>query len=236
MSLAQILKKLELVEDQLDASGSLEIHSVPLATKHESFLRVTMQSLSTWIYQMKKSVGMEDEGYKKAEALRDKLQQRMKEVSQIILYSINEEYQTKFDLDEVIQGNEVFYYQHGILKTIQESGVLHDLFQRLLTDTIPSHPKEEYPLAREIQRTFVIHEGPTNSGKTYESLVRLKDSGKGIYLSPLRLLALEVYERLTQEGVPCELQTGRSLWYVQVPNTYHVPSKKRIIRLFLMWR
>src|SRR4051812_43909519 len=121
MSLAQILKKLEVVENQLDASGFLEIHSVPLATKHESFLRVTMQSLSTWIYQMKKSVGMEDEGYKKAEALRDKLQQRMKEVSQIILYSINEEYQTKFYLDEVIQGNEAFYYQHGILKTIQES-------------------------------------------------------------------------------------------------------------------
>lgn len=208
MSLAQITKKLEQVENQLELNDSLGIDSVPRATKYEGFYRVTIQSLSTWMNQINKSVGKEDTLYKRVQEVKEKVKQKMQEVSRIILNSINHEYQTEFHLQDVLQDHEGYYYQHGILKTIQESGILHDLFQRLLTEIIPSHPKEEYPLARELRRTFVIHEGPTNSGKTHESLERLKQCQKGIYLSPLRLLALEVYERLTGEGVPCDLLTG----------------------------
>lgn len=208
MSLAQISKKLNQLEDQLVLSPSQDIDSVPRATKREGVFRVSLQSLSTWIYQIRKLAGEEDELYLKAEKLRERLKEQMKEASQVILYSINEEYQTHFVLEDVIREKEWYYYQHGILKTVQETGVLHDLYQRLLTEIIPPHPKEEYPLARDMKRTFIVHTGPTNSGKTHESLVRLRDCDKGIYLSPLRLLALEVYERLSQEGVACDLLTG----------------------------
>jgi ATP-dependent RNA helicase SUPV3L1/SUV3 len=50
--------------------------------------------------------------------------------------------------------------------------------------------------------------GPTNSGKTHAALERLRQVRSGVYLAPLRLLALEVYERLRDQGVPVSLVTG----------------------------
>ena len=47
-----------------------------------------------------------------------------------------------------------------------------------------------------ISRKFYLHVGETNSGKTYEALKRLKNSKSGIYLAPLRLMALEIYSTL----------------------------------------
>ncbi len=43
-----------------------------------------------------------------------------------------------------------------------------------------------------------IMSGPTNSGKTHNAIEALKRSEVGVYCSPLRLLALEQYDRLNQ--------------------------------------
>ena len=69
-------------------------------------------------------------------------------------------------------------------------------------------PKDEYPLARGMKRSFYLHVGPTNSGKTYEALERLKTAESGVYLGPLRLLALEIYDRFRAEDIPCSMVTG----------------------------
>ena len=53
----------------------------------------------------------------------------------------------------------------------------------------------EFPQALEMKRKFILHIGPTNCGKTYQALERLREAQNGVYLGPLRLLALEVYER-----------------------------------------
>ena len=73
---------------------------------------------------------------------------------------------------------------------------------------IPENPINEYPLARSIKRKFILHIGPTNSGKTYNSLERLKGAKKGAYLAPLRLLALEIYDKFNADGIPCSMLTG----------------------------
>ena len=57
-------------------------------------------------------------------------------------------------------------------------------------------------------RTFEYFVGPTNSGKTHAALEILRASGTGMYLAPLRLLALEVYERLNELGARTSLVTG----------------------------
>ena len=58
----------------------------------------------------------------------------------------------------------------------------------------------EYPasfeVASRIKRTFIALLGPTNSGKTHRAMEHLTQAGSGVYLAPLRLLALENYERL----------------------------------------
>ena len=82
------------------------------------------------------------------------------------------------------------------------------VFYEMVASIIPSHPKDEYVYARSIKRHFVIHCGDTNTGKTYNALEALKKSSHGIYLGPLRLLALEVYHKLNEEGTLCSLSTG----------------------------
>ncbi|MDD4125955.1 MAG: helicase-related protein, partial [Eubacteriales bacterium] len=73
---------------------------------------------------------------------------------------------------------------------------------------LPKNPKDEYSQARKMHRRFFLHLGDTNTGKTYNALQRLKQAGCGVYLAPLRILALENYERLNSEGVACNLLTG----------------------------
>jgi|APGre2960657404_1045060.scaffolds.fasta_scaffold51327_2 ATP-dependent RNA helicase SUPV3L1/SUV3 len=66
-------------------------------------------------------------------------------------------------------------------------------------------PASWYPLARAMPRRLVAHWGPTNSGKTHAALAALKAARSGVYAGPLRLLALEVFDRLNADGVPCNL-------------------------------
>jgi len=77
-----------------------------------------------------------------------------------------------------------------------------------LIDAIPEHYRDLYPLARQMKRRFILHLGPTNSGKTYEGVGRLRGARNGIYLGPLRLLAAEQFETLNLNDVPCSLVTG----------------------------
>lgn len=58
----------------------------------------------------------------------------------------------------------------------------------------------EYPQSFEVAsrmgRKFIALLGPTNSGKTHRAMEALAKAASGVYLAPLRLLALENYERL----------------------------------------
>ncbi|HTW85561.1 MAG TPA: helicase-related protein [Candidatus Sulfotelmatobacter sp.] len=58
------------------------------------------------------------------------------------------------------------------------------------------------------ERTLEYFVGPTNSGKTHAALELLAAAESGMYLAPLRLLALEVYERLIEWGGRASLVTG----------------------------
>lgn len=73
---------------------------------------------------------------------------------------------------------------------------------------IALNPKDEYPQARAMHRHFVLHLGGTNTGKTYAGFQRLIRARTGVYLAPLRLLALEAQETLLDAGVDCSLSTG----------------------------
>lgn len=65
-----------------------------------------------------------------------------------------------------------------------------------------------YPQARARQRVLRARLGPPNSGKTHEALEALSKAQTGLFLAPLRLLALEAYDRLRAQGIPCSLMTG----------------------------
>jgi hypothetical protein len=67
---------------------------------------------------------------------------------------------------------------------------------------------QAFPLARSLGRRIHFRLGPTNSGKTHDALEALKKAASGVYLAPLRLLAMEIRDRLVAQGIPCNLLTG----------------------------
>jgi ATP-dependent RNA helicase SUPV3L1/SUV3 len=77
-----------------------------------------------------------------------------------------------------------------------------------MNDLSPSGFTENFSLARSINRHHHFYLGPTNSGKTYQALLALEKAPSGVYLAPLRLLAMEIRDRLVAAGVPCNLITG----------------------------
>lgn len=62
--------------------------------------------------------------------------------------------------------------------------------------------------ARQLRRKILYFAGPTNSGKTYAAFERLAQSKSGVYLAPLRLLALEGQHHLLDRGRDASLLTG----------------------------
>lgn len=87
----------------------------------------------------------------------------------------------------------------------QQESREHREVSALLLQYNPDHLIQK---AKELRRVFVLHVGPTNSGKTYQAVNALKASGCGTYLGPLRLLALEMFDKINAAGVPCSLLTG----------------------------
>jgi ATP-dependent RNA helicase SUPV3L1/SUV3 len=81
--------------------------------------------------------------------------------------------------------------------------------KQLVSITDLTMPHEWFPEARKMTRTIHYHMGPTNSGKTRNAINRLLESRNGIYCAPLRLLAWEISETLSNFGVPCNLITGQ---------------------------
>ena len=82
-----------------------------------------------------------------------------------------------------------------------------------IIDMVPTRPEMEFPQALEMKRRFILHIGPTNCGKTYQALERLRTAENGVYLGPLRLLALEVYEKMKESEIPCTMLTGEERIY-----------------------
>ncbi|XP_051159009.1 ATP-dependent RNA helicase SUV3 homolog, mitochondrial [Leptopilina boulardi] len=79
-------------------------------------------------------------------------------------------------------------------------------------------PVNWYPLAREKKRKVIFHAGPTNSGKTYHALEKFKNSSSGLYCGPLKLLAVEVFNKCNDSGTPCDLITGEDKRFARGPN------------------
>ncbi|WP_075983476.1 helicase-related protein [Bacillus massilinigeriensis] len=79
---------------------------------------------------------------------------------------------------------------------------------------------QEYSLSLNTSTHYILHIGETNTGKTHDALERMKQANSGLYLAPLRLLALEVYDKLNNEGIPCSLKTGEE--EKMIPDATHI--------------
>ncbi|XP_018484060.1 DExH-box ATP-dependent RNA helicase DExH18, mitochondrial [Raphanus sativus] len=93
-------------------------------------------------------------------------------------------------------------------------------FKSVVDSADLTKPATWFPFARAMKRKIVYHCGPTNSGKTYNALQRFMEAENGLYCSPLRLLAMEVFDKVNALGVYCSLLTGQEKKHV--PFARHV--------------
>lgn len=82
--------------------------------------------------------------------------------------------------------------------------------------------EELFPQARGMARKLILVIGPTNSGKTHRAMEALKTAASGCYLAPLRLLALEIMDRLNRDDIPTSLITGEE--EIRVPGARVISS------------
>ena len=143
------------------------------------------------------------------------------EISRRLLNHYNKKNKTDYNFDEIVSGNKEAYRSSGLLSVLMTVHIPH-MIAGEFSKYFPENPKDEYSKARDLQRSFILHLGETNTGKTYNALERLKQAESGVYLAPLRILALENYEKLNKEGVPCNLITGEE--EIRVDNARHVCS------------
>ena len=101
-------------------------------------------------------------------------------------------------------------------KQEEEERVLEDIFGR------------EYSPSFRGDINYILHIGETNTGKTHHAISRMKEAKSGMYLAPLRLLALEVFDTLNSDKVPCNLKTGEE--EKEVPLANHVSSTVEMFR------
>lgn len=193
-----IQREFKKLKSQINHIEDIVYHSKQGALiEHESSIRKKLRELKD----------LEKEGLKDYEDTYDRYEELLEYAAKGILDYYNKKNGTNFDFYQVIGGNYNAFINSGIMTVLTKyhiPKVVAAEFER----NFPDNPKDEYTEARNMKRKFYIHLGDTNTGKTYNALERLKIAKRGIYLSPLRILALENFERLNSEGVICDLLTG----------------------------
>lgn len=142
-----------------------------------------------------------------------KIIERVKDRIINIQYTLN----NNFSLDQL--NSEIFFIKKEVLNNIRmqfpfvynlfKDNIIFEFKKELVAQNIFfSDYKDIFPNARKIEREIVYFSGTTNSGKTYAAFEELKNAESGIYLAPLRLLAIEGQEEIEKRGIECSMLTG----------------------------
>ncbi|MBU3105350.1 helicase-related protein [Clostridium gasigenes] len=191
-------REFKKLKGQINQIEEIVYNSKPgVLLEHEATIRKKIRELQD----------MSGEGFKEYNNLCERYDDLLEYVSKKILSDYNKKNDTSFDYYKVVRGQDNSLINSGIM-TVLVKHHIPDLISKEFEKNFPANPKDEYREARFIKRKFYIHLGDTNTGKTYNAIERLKKAKCGIYLSPLRILALENYERMNNEGVICDLLTG----------------------------
>lgn len=164
---------------------------------HEAAVRKKLKSMSA----------MQGDNIKGFDHIYEEYREVLDDISIRLLDDYNRKNKTNFVFDEIVRDNPDDYVKSGIM-TVLVTSHIPKIIANDFTRYLPEDPKDDYPNARAMKRVVYLHLGETNTGKTYQAIERLKESSNGIYLAPLRILALEIFERLNESGVACDLMTG----------------------------
>ncbi|MBU3098953.1 MULTISPECIES: helicase-related protein [Clostridium] len=191
-------REFKKLKGQISQIEEIVHHSKPVALiEHEVAIRK----------KLKKIKELENEGLKDFKKVYEKYEELLEDISKRMLEDYNKRNGTDFEFHKVLKGKYNTFFNYGFMLLLTKQHI-PKLIIKEFEEKFPDNPKDEYVEARSMDRIIYIHLGDTNTGKTYNAVERLKTAQKGIYLSPLRILALENFEKLNNEGIICNLLTG----------------------------
>ncbi|MGL6174741.1 MAG: helicase-related protein [Cellulosilyticaceae bacterium] len=213
----------KILKQQLDQINEIVAYAkVSQLWSYEATVRKRLKKLSQIKDKGTKEVGEVYEGYK----------QLLDELSKRILEDYNKKNKKDYKLLEIISENPEEYLKSGVITVLMTTHI-PKMVAASFEVHFPADPKDEYILARQMNRKIYLHLGETNTGKTYHALQRLMQSRSGVYLAPLRILALEVYEKLNEEGVKCNLLTGEEeMWLAGASHTSSTIEKLNLEQIY----
>lgn len=129
---------------------------------------------------------------------------RRQEETKELLYEIRSEFDSETIAYALADNPRYQTAVQPMLRRIAANAALYADFK----ENTPDNYALFFPEARGMDRHFILHLGPTNSGKTYEAIKSMEEAESGVYLGPLRLLAYEQFERINGDGVYCSMITG----------------------------
>ena len=183
--------ELDMIESKLDAAARL-------LGSPESIEKATAAAID----EQRRKVNA---ARSSAERLEEELKRLEDEMGELVRPMSEEDFQRASDDIESISRQ----LAPSLALLISERRSECEHYREMESHTDLTRPWEWYPRARLDKRRIVFHAGPTNSGKTYNALERLKRARRGMYLAPLRLLAAECYTELNRDGIYCSLLTGQ---------------------------
>ena len=213
------VKVVNSIDSKLDALININIY------KTEEHMKLFLADAREMIFGYYKSVNLK--GFNKTliskEGKIKDLIRRVAIVENILYKNYLEQNPKAPSIDDIVDFSECIPWicTRGLVWT-SENIYIKNKVKDEIEEIILDDPIDEYEEARSMKRHFYLHVGETNTGKTHASIQRLMDAESGVYLAPLRLLALEIQDKLNSENIRCSLLTGEEEDIVSY--AYHVSS------------
>ena len=213
------VKVVNSIDSRLDNLINMNIY------KTKEHMNLYLENARTMVFGYYKSVNLP--GFKRnligKEDKINKIIRRIAIVENILYKSYLEENENAPSIDEMEEIKEcaTWICIKGLVWT-SENIYIRNKAKDDIKGIILDNPVNEYEEARAMKRHFLLHVGETNTGKTHASIERLMDAESGVYLAPLRLLALEIQDKLNSQNIACSLLTGEEEDIINY--AYHVSS------------
>ncbi len=210
MKMGVVEKNFKKIKNQFTQVQEIVKHTKPNALwEHEAAVRKKLKELR----------GFKKENIKDYKRVYENYSELLGYISIRLIEGYNKKNNTDFNFETILKNKGESYLKSGIISVLITEHI-PEIISSEFDRVFPSNPKNEYEDSRKFKRKFHLHLGETNTGKTYNAMTRLKESTNGIYLSPLRILALENFEKLNREGVKCNLATGEE--EIKIEGASHV--------------
>lgn len=199
------VKVVNSIDKRLDNLINVNIY------KTKEHMNLFLEDAKSMVFGYYKSVNLP--GFKRnligKEDKINKIIARMAVVENILYKNYLEENENSPSIDEMEEIEECITWIciKGLVWT-SENIYIKNKAKDEIQEIILDNPIYEYKETREMKRHFYLHVGETNTGKTHASIERLMEVETGVYLAPLRLLALEIQDKLNSENISCSLLTG----------------------------